>query len=64
MRNENRIFPMMNEMAYLWTENCPDWRFAQLMSNFFSWLGHDPFYIEDGDLMSEFRDFIDSLKKE
>ena len=38
MRNPNRIFPMMNEIASLWMATFPDWRFSQLMMNFFAWL--------------------------
>lgn len=62
MRNPERIAPMMNDIAYLWQENFPDWRFAQLIMNFIGWLGRDPFYLEDAELMGEFRNFIDEMK--
>ena len=43
MRDINRIEPFMNEVAGIWKEKFPDWRFGQLMSNFFCAFG-DPFY--------------------
>lgn len=44
----------MLEMAKLWKENFPDWRFGQLMYNFFSQLG-DPFYYEEEDILKAFK---------
>ena len=54
MRDVKRIEPFMNEMADIWKESFPDWRFGQLMFNFFSALG-DPFYYEEEELMVAFR---------
>lgn len=62
MRDTNRIFPMMNKMAELWLATCPDWRFAQLMLNFFSWFGLDPFYLEDDQLLEQFEKFCNEIK--
>lgn len=61
MRNPNRIFPMMNEVASLWMATFPDWRFSQLMMNFFAWLGHDPFYLEDKALLEKFKEFCEKV---
>lgn len=61
MRNPDRIYPFCTEMAILWKENFPDWRFGQLMINFLSWLGTDPFYMEEDKMMEKFKEFIDSI---
>lgn len=61
MRNPDRIDLFCTEMAKIWKEEVPDWRFGQLMINFLSWLGQDPFYMEDNKFMDKFHEFIDSL---
>lgn len=63
MRNPNRIYFMMGEMAGLWMKHFPDWRFAQLYSNFIAWMGTDPFYIEDDELMKRFEKFCKEVGK-
>ena len=55
MRNANRIYPLMNELAAIWLEINPDWRFMQLICNFMSWLGNDGFYIEDDKILEYFK---------
>ena len=35
MRDPERIEPFMTEIGKLWKENCPDWRFGQLIENVF-----------------------------
>ena len=62
MRDINRIFPMANEIACLWINNVPDWRFSQLMMNFFTWFGLDPFYLEDDEFLDQFKKFINEIK--
>lgn len=57
VRDPQRIEPMMDEMAALWKEKVPDWRFGQLMSNFFLTTG-DPFYYEDDVLLEKFRKYM------
>lgn len=59
MRDEGRIFPLCMRIAHLWLDNCPDWRFMQLMSNFALWYGADPFYMEDDQFVEKFKEFID-----
>jgi len=67
MRDVNRIEPFMQEMAQLWKDNLPDWRFGQLCSNFFGWLfdekKKDLFYPEEEDMLEYFKEYIDTLKK-
>lgn len=60
MRNTSRIFPLCNEVAWIWQSKCPDLRFMQLLSNFTSWLGRDPFYMEDDEFLNEFKDFANT----
>lgn len=59
MRDSNRIYPIMCHIAEKWQEKCPDWRFGQIMSNFFSAYG-DPFYWEDNKLIEYFDKFIEN----
>lgn len=47
MRDVNRIEPFMNELVNIWKEQCPDWRFFQLISNIQYYYGNDLFYIEE-----------------
>ena len=61
MRNPNRVWDTMNYIADRWHDDCPDWRFMQLMSNFIAWLGYDPFYMEDEDFLQKFYEFMETL---
>ena len=54
MRDPNRIEPFLNELGEIWKERYPDWRFGQLMYNFFSSYG-DPFYLDEDAFMAAFR---------
>ena len=51
MRDPNRIYDFCDQLAEIWTNNCPDWRFTQLMSNILD--GRDLFYMEENDFMKE-----------
>ena len=35
MRDPNRIEPFLQELGKIWKEECPDWRFGQLIFNVF-----------------------------
>ena len=54
MRDINRITPFLEEVGQIWKEKFPDWRFGQLMYNFFTALG-DPFYYEEDELLVAFK---------
>ena len=58
MRNPNRIFNFCNQLATIWYDNCPDWRFGQLMCNVFGTLNEDPFFIEEDRMIKIFKDFF------
>lgn len=60
MRDSERIIPFLLEIGKLWKEKVPDWRFGQLMYNFFSVCG-DPFYWEDNKFLERFKKYLESL---
>ena len=62
MRNIERIEPFMKEMAKIWKEKCPDWRFGQLMSNVLNSFDRDPFFIEEDEMLKRFKEYFDGDK--
>lgn len=50
MRNKDRITPFLNELGEIWGDKYQDWRFGQLMYNFFSSYG-DPFHLEEDEFL-------------
>ena len=58
MRNPNRIEPFINQLKTIWTEQCPDWRFGQLISNLESYIDSDLFYIEDDEMMKYINEYF------
>lgn len=64
MRDINRIDTFCAEIAKLWKENFPDWRFGQFIFNFLSWYGKDPFFLEEDKFLEQIKLFIASMKGE
>lgn len=64
MRDINRIDTFCAEIAKIWKENFPDWRFGQFIFNFLSWYGKDPFFLEEDKLLEQIKLFIASMKGE
>lgn len=59
MRNPDRIEPFMNKLGKLWKEQCPDWRFGQLISNLENYTIYpDLFYVEDDEFIKIAEDFF------
>lgn len=58
MRNPDRIDKFCNELAKIWKENCPDWRFGQLMVNVLNSMPNDPFFPEEDEMLQFFKDFF------
>lgn len=58
MRNPNRIRPFLSTLEKAWNKH-PDWRFGQLMSNFFNCLDIDPFFLEEEDMEKRLIDFFE-----
>lgn len=50
MRNPDRIDEFCNRLAKCWHKE-PDWRFGQLICNTFGYLGKDPFFPEDDEMI-------------
>lgn len=60
MRNPNRLYTFYNEITRIHMERFPDWRFSQLMVNFFGWMNQrsiDPFFLEEDDTLELFKEF-------
>lgn len=63
MRDKKRIYEFCNELADLWANNVPDWRFGQLMLNVLGEMqagGRDPFFPEEKEMMEFFKKFFKS----
>jgi hypothetical protein len=58
MRKPERIDTFCNELAKIWKENVPDWRFGQLMVNVLNSLPRDPFFYEEDEMIQVFRDYF------
>lgn len=58
MRDKNRIKPFMKELATIWEEECPDWRFGQFITNVLGALPYDVFFCEDSELLDEIEKFF------
>lgn len=57
MRDPERIGGVLAEVERVW-RHLPDWRFAQLIVNFISWYGRDPFYLEDDTFVQKLNQFL------
>ena len=61
MRDIKRIRKFCNELADLWVNNAPDWRFGQLICNVFGEMasdGRDPFFPEEDEMIKYFKDYF------
>lgn len=58
MRDPKRIKPFLEEIGKLWEEECPDWRFGQLIVNVFGTLKQDPFFPEEDKMLEYFKKFF------
>lgn len=65
MRNPNRLDKFYDEMKEIHKNSFPDWRFGQLISNFFGWLysvkGRDTFFPEEEDMIEFFREYANCM---
>lgn len=58
MRDRKRIKPFLEELGDIWEENCPDWRFGQLLVNVINDQPEDPFFWEEGKTLQVFKDYF------
>ena len=63
MRDSNRLNDFYDEMKKLHKDNYSDWRFGQLMCNFFGWLYDkykiDCFFPEEDKMLEYFKEFCE-----
>ena len=59
MRDINRIDKFCAELAQIWKENVPDWRFGQLIVNVIGSMTKDPFFPEEDEMIEVFREFFE-----
>ena len=57
MRAPKRINKFLEEVGEVW-KKVPDWRFGQLMSNFFRWYNRDPFFLEEDKFIELLRQYF------
>ena len=61
MRDKKRIKEFCNDLADIWENNCPNWRFGQLMSNVLVTMateGRNPFFSEEDEMIKYFRNYF------
>lgn len=64
MRDVNRIDEFCKFLAQVWKDNCPDWRFGQLMVNVLNTCPIDPFFMEEDAMQEHFEKFFSPKDKE
>ena len=57
MRDINRIDKFCKELAEIWKERYPDWRFGQMMINILNSFDIDPFFMEEDEMIKRIKDF-------
>ena len=66
MRDPNRLDDFYEEFKNIHRKHFPDWRFGQLISNFFGWIAsakeRDIFFPEEEEMLKLFHEYVDSLK--
>ena len=58
MRDPNRIKPFMEDIATIWLNCCPDWRFSQLIENVFGEMDFIPWMLEEDRMLEEFEKYF------
>ena len=57
MRNPNRLDAFYDKFKQLHKECFPDWRFGQLIINFFGTFNSDPWFYEEDKMLELFEDY-------
>ena len=57
MRDPQRIDKFLNEFGTIWKEQCPDWRFGQIVSNLEREYG-DLFFSEEDVMLVKIKDYF------
>ena len=46
------------QLAKIWKDNVPDWRFGQLICNVFGSMNYDPFFLEEDEMIKIFENYF------
>ena len=67
MRDPNRLDKFYEEFCKIHKEKLPDWRFGQLISNFFGWIYSekkmDIWFPEENKMLELFKEYTEGIKK-
>lgn len=67
MRNPDRLDSFYDELKNLHKNTFPDWRFGQLISNFFGWLwgnkNVDCFFPEENKMLEYLKEYVNCCKR-
>ena len=67
MRNKKRIKKFCDELACIWENHCPDWRFGQMICNVMGEMasnGIDPFFPEEDVMINYFKNYFKNENKD
>lgn len=59
VRDPDRIKPFLNNLGDIWLNNCPDWRFGQLIENVFSNCEYQTWMFEEDRMLEEFKNYFE-----
>ena len=57
------IFKTCNDIAELWANTYPEFRFTQLIVNTMTYYKSDMFYVQDKDVVGRIKEMLDSLTR-
>lgn len=58
MRDIDRIDKFCNDLAEIWKNNVPDWRFGQFMMNVLNSFKTDPWFLEEDEMIEKIRNYF------
>ena len=66
MRDVNRLYNFYNQLTSIHVSKFPDWRFGQLIMNFFGWLASnkgisDPFFLEEDEMLDYLSEYAEKF---
>lgn len=62
-RDINRIEPFMQELTKIWKEQCPHWRFGQLVENVLNSFETDPWFMEEDEMLKRIKKYFNIENK-
>lgn len=58
MRDPKRLYKFYQELMKIHMNYFPDWRFGQLVDNFYGYLGNDAFYLEEDRFIERLKEYV------